>query len=178
MLPGCRIGQLYLFHRDEPLRKYYSGYALDFSLLRLTEKQKKRVVFYQRISNEGCFKWIRKRIANRKKGQMRECKYELIADQIVLYGAGKRGRLLHQQLTHGKRYHTQIVLWVDKKYENCRKDGLDVCSPEQILKCKEYKQIVIAVMNQEMAEEITGELIEMGVPGHKLLWVCPSRDVV
>ncbi len=172
------LRQLYLFHRDEPLRKYYSGYALDFSLLRLTEKQKKRVVFYQRISNEGCFKWIRKRIANRKKGQMRECKYELIADQIVLYGAGKRGRLLHQQLTHGKRYHTQIVLWVDKKYENCRKDGLDVCSPEQILKCKEYKQIVIAVMNQEMAEEITGELIEMGVPGHKLLWVCPSRDVV
>lgn len=171
------LRQLYLFHKGEPVRKYYSGYSLEFSLLRLSEKQKKKKDWYEKYGEAAVFRWIRKQIVKRSGIRRITSKYEMIADRIILYGAGKRGQLLYQQLTEGKEYHAQILAWIDRNAEACRENGLDVWGIEKISEVPAYDQVVIAVLDKGAAEEIMKSLTDSGVPGYKILWIRPDPMV-
>lgn len=174
-LSDRELSQIYFWHKGEHIKKYYTGYSLDFSLMRLSSRQKKKVEFYKKHSEDIIVRWLRKHIFQ---ARIKVCchRYDLIADKIVLYGAGKRGRLLRQQLTAGRQYHAEIVLWVDKNVQKCKEDGLDVQPPESI-KQADYQQIVIAVADQTMAEEIKSFLKAMGVKESRMLWVAPDRSI-
>lgn len=171
------LRQLYLFHKGEPVRKYYSGYSLEFSLLRLTDRQKKKKEWYEKHGEAAVFRWIRKQISKRSGIRRIKNKYELIADHIILYGAGKRGKLLYQQLTEGKEFHAQILAWVDRNAKACREKGLDVCEIERISEVTAYDQVVIAVLDHTVAAEIKKSLMASGVPGYKILWIRPDQSV-
>ena len=174
-LSNKALSQIYFWHKDEPVKKYYSGYSIEFSLKRLSSKQERRLHFYQKHSEDTVVKWIRRHYVQSK---VKICshRYELIASRIVLYGAGKRGRLLYSQLTSGKQYHADIVLWVDRDYQKYTEQSLNVQAPENILQT-DYQQVVIAVAKKDLAEEIKEGLIQMGVPGFRILWICPDSKI-
>lgn len=169
------LSQIYFWHKGENAKKYYSGYSMEFSLKRLSSKQERRLHFYQKHSEDTVVKWIRRHYVQSK---VKICshRYELIASRIVLYGAGKRGRLLYSQLTSGKQYHADIVLWVDRDYQKYTEQSLNVQAPENILQT-DYQQVVIAVAKKDLAEEIKEGLIQMGVPGFRILWICPDSKI-
>lgn len=174
-LSDKQLSQIYFWHKGEPIKKYYTGYSLEFSLARLSDKQKKKRQFYEKHSEDTIVKWLRKRIV-RPKTKVCSHRYELIADRIILYGAGKKGRQLYQQLTLGKQYHTEIIMWVDKDYQKHREDKLDVQPPENISGAN-YKQIVIAVASKKIAEEIKESLADGGIAPSKILWICPDNRI-
>ncbi len=64
-----------------------------------------------------------------------------------------------------------MVLWVDKNWRDYK--DVSVSAPEEIVKF-EYDYIVIAVKRKELADEIRGELIEMGIRESKILWREPA----
>lgn len=175
LLSDKQLSQIYFWHKGEPIKKYYAGYSLEFSLVRLSDEQKKKLQFYEKHSEDTIVKWLRKRIF-RPKTKVCSHRYELIADRIVLYGAGKKGRQLYQQLTLGKQYHAEIIMWVDKDYQKHREDKLDVQPPENI-SGTDYKQIVIAVASKKMAEEIKELLVAGGIAPSKILWICPDNKI-
>lgn len=175
LLSDKQLSQIYFWHKGEPIKKYYAGYSLEFSLVRLSDEQKKKLQFYEKHSEDTIVKWLRKRIF-RPKTKVCSHRYELIADRIVLYGAGKKGRQLYQQLTLGKQYHAEIIMWVDKDYQKHREDKLDVQPPENI-SGTDYKQIVIAVASKKMADEIKELLVAGGIAPSKILWICPDNKI-
>lgn len=166
---------LYLWHKGEPERRYYKGYSMDYSLICLSERHKKRLEFYRKHSDDAVIKWLRKHFFQ---SEARVCtsRYHLIADKIILYGAGKRGRLLYQQLTAGKQYHAEIVLWVDRNYVKHQEEGLQVHSPEDIAGV-DYQQIVIGLADRRMAEEIRENLIDKGIASASILWIKPDVHI-
>lgn len=174
-LSDRELSQIYFWHKGEPVKKYYTGYSLEFSLKRLSCAQGKRLEFYKKCSEGYLIKWYRKHFSHSKM-TVYSNRYDLIADRIVLYGAGKKGKLLQKQLTSGKKYHADIVMWVDKNYRKYREEGLDVQAPEAIAQA-DYKQIVIAVADKQLAGEMKEVLMEKGIASAKILWICPDGNV-
>ncbi len=169
------LRNLYLWHKGEPERKYYKGHSLEYSLICLSDKQKRKLEFYKKHSEDMAVRWLRQHFFQAK-AKVCTSRYDLIAERIVLYGAGKKGRVLHRQLTAGKQYHAEIVLWVDRNYEDCQAEGLQVYPPEDMAGT-DYRQVVIAVANRQMAEEIKGSLIARGVMPGKILWIQPDSRI-
>ncbi len=84
--------------------------------------------------------------------------------KLVIYGAGRCGQDVRFQLG---MLPVKVVLWVDRRYEECRMEGLDVAAPEDI-KDEEYDLILVAVENQPLAERISGDLSKMGIEQDKI----------
>lgn len=166
------LRQIYLTHSDEPVSKFYEGESLQFSLLRLSRGQKRRVLFYQKLSHQPIGRRIRDFAAFISHVKKITHDYCLIANKVVIYGAGEKGRLLYRQLTEGKQYHVEVVLWVDRNYGEYQKEGLKV-SPLEAINGVEYEQIVIAVAKEEMAIEMKEELIKRQIKAHKIIWISP-----
>lgn len=169
------LRNLYLWHKGEPERKYYKGHSLEYSLICLSDKQKRKLELYKKHSEDMAVRWLRQHFFQ-SKAKVCTSRYDLIAERIVLYGAGKKGRVLHRQLTAGKQYHAEIVLWVDRNYEDCQAEGLQVYPPEDMAGT-DYRQVVIAVANRQMAEEIKGSLIARGVMPGNILWIQPDSRI-
>lgn len=90
-----------------------------------------------------------------------------IEDQkVILYGAGNIGKRLYLELMK----KNQVVVWVDKQYEQlpamfCEK----VVSPQEILRV-DYDYIVLAVKRVELLQEIKEDLLRIyDVPEEKIL---------
>lgn len=90
-----------------------------------------------------------------------------IASKIVLYGAGAAGIHLENYIRNIKKGN--IVCWADKNYKDLQED-LDVVSPREILQV-EYDYVVISIMRAKAAESARKDLVEMGVPEEKILWI-------
>lgn len=90
-----------------------------------------------------------------------------IANKIVLYGAGAAGIHLESYIRNVKKGN--IVCWIDKNHKDLQED-LDVVDPKEILK-NEYDYVVISIMRAKAAESARKDLMEMGVPEEKILWI-------
>ena len=86
-------------------------------------------------------------------------------DKVVLYGAGVVGWNYYHQTKHLKDIN--YVLWVDKNYHS---DGIQ--EVKNILGLQ-YDYILIAVLEQNLAEKIREELKDMNVEVEKILWKKP-----
>ncbi len=171
------IKHIFLRHAEEPLEFFYKGSNLNYSILRATKEEKLLIEKYQNeyYSTDG--KLFRQEIERQQK-ELRE-RYgraafyptELLEEKVVLYGAGKFGKDLYRRLQMDKQH--EIVLWVDKDAESCRKQGLtDVHCISEINRVK-YDQIVIAVMAKELACMIRNELISYGFKAESIVWILP-----
>ena len=89
--------------------------------------------------------------------------------KIILYGAGSVGIRYYRQIY--RQNQIRMVLWVDKNWRDYK--DVSVSAPEEIVKF-EYDYIVIAVKRKDLADEIRGELIEMGIRESKILWREPA----
>lgn len=90
--------------------------------------------------------------------------------KIVLYGAGHVGMNYRFQLQ--RRADFQLVLWVDQSWQSFREKGFAVESPAKISEV-EYDQIILAVKDKSVAEDINNELLEHGIPKEKIVWEQP-----
>lgn len=90
--------------------------------------------------------------------------------KVVLYGAGNVGKAYYRQLMQIS--DIEIVAWVDKMPGTVC--GYEVKSPE-ILKNVEFDQILIAVANEKIADEIKMNLDEYA-SSERILWEQPMRN--
>lgn len=96
---------------------------------------------------------------------------ELKSKKIVLYGAGKMGSDCYRQLSSRG---VEIVCWVDKRYLELRKLGMDVHELDE-MKQRAFDLILIAVSRKEQAEEIKQLLEKEGIEKEKVIWIEPQK---
>ncbi|MBD5540892.1 MAG: glycosyltransferase [Lachnospiraceae bacterium] len=96
---------------------------------------------------------------------------KLFGKKIVLYGAGRCGWDYYKQL----RMYSQIeiVAWADKRAEELECDYMQRVTPDAVISI-DYDIVLIAVIAEEVAKEISRELIEKGIPEEKILWERPD----
>ena len=99
----------------------------------------------------------------------------LLEKRLVVYGAGKFGQDLHKRLAEDTEH--EVVLWVDKKADACRKQGMTDVHDVTEIEGVEYDQIVIAVMDNKLAVSIEDELNQLGISREKIIWL-PSNQAV
>ena len=91
---------------------------------------------------------------------------------IIIYGAGKVGKNYYAQAS--KYEHINISLWVDKEPQKYSYAYYSIRPVEDIQKT-DFDFIIIAVLKQNIAEEITDELVSMGLPRAKIIWQSPLK---
>lgn len=100
---------------------------------------------------------------------------DLIKDKkLVIYGAGIVGQGYYAQIC--KYTSCTIVGWVDLDYKNIHFDYSEVVGVEKI-KNMQYDLVLIAVKRLNIANEIRGQLRDMGVPEQKIVWEKPRSLV-
>ena len=90
--------------------------------------------------------------------------------KIVLYGAGTVGKSYYAQLE--KRNDIHIVLWTDRD-EKYFTNGEYPVKPCSEITGTEFDYVVVAVKNEETAEQIKENLADIGISGDKVLWKSP-----
>lgn len=153
---------------------YYKGSNLEYSLLRCSEEEKKLVERCQKEYSSAWGEEARKEkilADTAERERYKGAAYypcELLEHNIVLYGAGKFGRRLYRKIKDvGK---TNIITWVDKQLKADEMDYPAEVSGIDTIQEAEFEQIVIAVMKEEVAEEIKQELLAAGIPTEKIFW--------
>lgn len=172
ILSRKEIRELFLARTTEPFERYYSGSSLEYSILRGSTSDRKRIEFYKKNHNSLFGKMYRmpKMISKgiKKDSLADQFPLDLLEERIALYGAGKLGQELFLKM---KRYKgSRVVQWLDKDHLKFRKKGLPVTDPLEIGEI-EYDQLVIGVLDYKIAKSIQQLLIERGVPEHKILWI-------
>lgn len=97
-----------------------------------------------------------------------------IQDKIILYGGGKFGSTLHRYMTEHNL--CEVVLWIDK-WEDEQRGIVNVTALDDI-SLVSYDKLVIAVLVGAAADEICGELVNMGVDAEKITRVSMERQQV
>lgn len=88
--------------------------------------------------------------------------YEILCpmSKIILYGAGVVGKSFKNALNISD--YAEVVEWIDKKFDNQQK--------LTELRDDEYDYVLVAVLDEMIAQEIMQELIEKGIPKEKIVW--------
>lgn len=90
-----------------------------------------------------------------------------LAGRLALYGAGKLGRALYQRLM--EQTDKKVLLWVDKCCAGECYGDMEIQEPAA-LAAADFHQLVIAVKQRKVAEEIRAELLKQGIPAEKIFW--------
>lgn len=171
------IKNLFWYRGDQVPEYGYKGASLPYSLLRCTEKQKRKIERYQWLYGSlygRVYRYIRKAVSS-KLDYRAASVYDCIPNCIAIYGAGKVGQRFYRQITgrekvNGIRYSSDVVLWLDRNYEMYQREGMPVCAPAEAMK-QEYAMLVIAVAQKSVADSIEKSLLEIGVERHKIFWL-------
>ena len=94
--------------------------------------------------------------------------------KVVLYGAGRVGQDYFQSFQTSK--FIDVVLWVDRQYEEYRMQGLSVDAVEDIINT-DFDGILIAIENENLANRIKKNLTELGIQETLLIWEKPKKIV-
>lgn len=150
------------FYKIYTLYKYFEDYFLDYDeQYCLMEQLRKHIWHFLRMQMEQVF------------GMEFQVTYLFPyqsidkGSKIILYGAGKVGRSYCEQIR--KNGYCDIVAWADR---NAYRENKNIISPAEIAGM-EYSQIVIAIKEKEIAEEIMHDLAELGVNKKKIIWIEP-----
>jgi len=158
----------------EDLSLFYKGSNLQYSLLRCNEEERSLVQRCQREYGTEWGKLARREKMLQDRAEKEKYKWaayypcELLEKKIVLYGAGKFGRMLYRKIQDvGK---STIIKWVDQQL---RADDFEYPGEVEkvgVIREISYDQIVIAVLREELAKEIEAQLCGSGVPQEKIFW--------
>lgn len=171
------IEEIFLIRTNEPIEFFYKGTDLNYSIMRATKEERDLIEHYKKEHNSTLGRLYRQESERRQKelrsryGRAAFYPVRLLEERIVLYGAGKFGQDLYNRLIKDKKH--KIVLWVDKNAAACQQRGLTSVHSVSEIGEAAYDQIVIAVMDQELADVIRGELEQMGVNKESIIWLKP-----
>lgn len=171
------IKEIFLRRVYEPIGFFYKGSYIDYSVLRASEEEKALIERCKREHDSAWGRLYRQederswREQRKRYGRAAFYPVRLLEDKVVLYGAGKFGKDLYERLKEDPEH--DVVMWVDKHTDFCRQRGLTEVKniPEINHTCDE--QIVIAVMEAAMADEIRRELQQAGVQPERIVWFQP-----
>lgn len=175
-----QIREIYLVRTSEPVELFYKGTDLNYSILRASEEERMLIDRYRKEHDSTLGKLARLEKEQMQKEQRRRYgraafyPTRLLEERIILYGAGKFGQDLHNRLLIEQRHH--IVLWVDKNAAACRERGLTDVQDISEIKTVFYDQLVIAVMDEKVADSIRKELEAEGVCKENILWMQSPAD--
>lgn len=91
-------------------------------------------------------------------------------DTVAVYGAGNFGR---QVYGYAKKKGV-TTLWVDKRYDFYRKQGLDVLPVEKLMQ-ESIDHLLIAIIDEETAGVVRTHLTEFGIDNGKIRWLDTAR---
>ncbi len=151
---------------NESIERYYTGTYLEYSMLRCSAKQLRKIDFCRKNYNSPYGQEYRRKY---KKLEKSEGNYplEALCSKIVLYAAGKMGQKWYEKISdYG---NSQIVCWVDKNYEQYQKQGMPVEAPATIIGL-EYDMVIVGVLERDRYLEIKDYLQELGVAEKKIMW--------
>lgn len=107
------------------------------------------------------------------------CPIEYVGDvkglegkRIVLYCAGNCGQSIYKQLNY---FNYNVVMWVDAKYQEYQKAGLEIHSPDDIKKI-EYDVVYIAVDSPDTADDIKRNLLKLNVKSENIIYSKPLKN--
>ncbi len=92
--------------------------------------------------------------------------------RIAVYGAGTFGRTLKEYCDSSA--DIRVMGWSDLHYATYQKQGLDVISVNE-LQGMEFDVMVIAILNEKIAEIIKEDFVKKGIPEEKIDWVRQDR---
>lgn len=171
------IKEIFLGRTNEPTGVVYKGTDLSYSVLRASEEERQLIEWCKKEHDTITGKLYRQE-KEREQNELRKCygraafyPVRLLEEKVILYGAGKFGQDLYRRLE--KDMEHEVVLWVDKDADECQKRGLLEVRNVSEITCTGSEQIVVAVVSEDMAAEITEELRNMGIPTRRVLWVKP-----
>lgn len=91
--------------------------------------------------------------------------------QIAVYGAGAFGRVIKAFWEHLPG--CGVAGWSDLHYEAYQKQGMDVVCIDRLHQT-DFDFLVIAILNETLAEKIKEDLVAIGIPEEKIDWVKKS----
>ncbi len=169
------IGNIFLLRTNEPMEFLYKGTDLNYSVMRASQEEKELIERYKK-EHDGPMGIMRRQQTQRKWQELRSLygsaafyPVRLLEERVILYGAGKFGQNLYRKLTEDGEH--QVVLWVDQNAEKCRAQGLENVRDVSALNPACCDQVVIAVINQDLASEIREELQSLGIAGDQIIWL-------
>lgn len=144
--------------QDEESREIFEA-RLDFCIHRDLDVLERKLI-------NGAAKWGRKGesyVLNwffREKPDRREAPF-------VIFGGGRSGRATIRSL---RFLGIQVVGCVDNNYASLKAaEGLEVSSPQRLLRDWESSTILISVADQNIKADIYGQLKDMGIPEERIL---------
>ena len=162
------LREMFLFQKLGT-EKNYSGINVSYSLLRVSDREKRKIHFYRRHASQVveryCSVWKKHlRFPVKQKVETREesC---LSGKRIVLYGAGKYGKQVYRFLKREPK--VEMVAWLDREYKNLQKEGYPVNGDITVLEQFSYDIVVIGVL--DVSEGIRNFLAQHGVPNDRIL---------
>lgn len=90
-----------------------------------------------------------------------------IKNKIVLYGAGAAG--IHLESYIQSVEGSNILCWADCNYKDLS-SSMNVVSPKEIIHY-EYDYIVISILRASAVQSAKRDLIDLGIPKEKILWI-------
>lgn len=95
--------------------------------------------------------------------------------KIVLYGAGRLGKVYYRQMMADRTERLRISGWVDGNYKRLEAYPRRIDSPEY-LKTAEYDYVLLAVADRQPAREMREYLIRgCNVAEEKIVWLEPQE---
>lgn len=92
--------------------------------------------------------------------------------RIVIYGASFLGQTIDRYIRSMKDNQVETVLWIDRAYDNFRRQGLPVSPPEAIQNLKDtYDYVLIASVTERIVHSMKECLLDLNVPEDKILWL-------
>lgn len=91
--------------------------------------------------------------------------------RVVIYGAGGFGKAI--KIYCDESNAVNVVGWADLHYEVYQNQGLDVISIEQ-LKSLDFDYVVIAILNENIAEKVVSDLVNIGIKEENVDWIKKS----
>ena len=88
--------------------------------------------------------------------------------KVVIYGAGGLGISVYRYLSEVQS--NSIAAWVDKNYRMPEKKKLGIESVDR-LKDKKFDYVIVAMLNEKIAKDITENLVEMGIERGKIYYI-------
>jgi len=88
-------------------------------------------------------------------------------DKIILYGAGTVGIHLEHYIRNA--HGNNLVYWADRNFKQLSESS-NVYDPQKIID-QEYDYIIISILTETAAKSARKDLVALGVPENKILWI-------
>lgn len=95
--------------------------------------------------------------------------------KIILYGAGRLGKVYYRRIVSAPTERLLLSGWVDRNYKNLTGYPQNINAPEY-MKTADYDYVLLAVADRQPAEEIRESLINnYNVDAEKIVWLEPQE---